>query len=176
MSPFQLSQLWDVIAFTATFGPLPRISPFSITMWKTWLSRSGASPLTIKLIFGPIRLPPSRLPIVDMLISYSHRWQYFNIQIESPFTFDLFAAVKGSLPILRKLTIISKDPSIRALNPLATFEVAPNLKKLMFSSAPIVPTQCRVPWAHTVGHCFWARDFDQRMFSHLEALSKARVV
>ena len=117
-------------------------------MWKTWLSRSGTCPLRINVRFASYKtshLP--YLPIIDMLVSCSHRWLVVNLDM--PFSLDAFSAIKGSLPILKALDL--RHPGTAASSLLDMFEVAPNLRTVNIS-----PRGYRLPWVqltHFVTPC-----------------------
>jgi hypothetical protein len=134
-------RLWRSIDFTV--DEELNVEPFTMEMWKIWLMRSGACPLTIQVIFRPPKVPhfPYR-PIVDMLTSQCHRWQ--DVYITTPFSLDRFSAVEGSLPILRTLTILSNASN--SFNPQGIFEVVPKLSEVRLVSICLEVTPYRLPW------------------------------
>lgn len=135
-------QLWDVVNFIVD-GTL-NVKPFTMEFWKLWLSRSGACPLKIKVDLSRRALPRfSYCPIMDMLLSCSHRW--FDACITAPFSLDTFAAVKAQFPILTNLTIASSSFSVSP-GSLAMFEAAPRLQTVLLVSPFGFSAQCGLPW------------------------------
>lgn len=111
--------------------------------WETWLSRSGACPLTIRVVFEE-NADADHLyrHVVDVLVSHSRRWR--DVNIARPGSLDMYSAVKGSLPILEKLMIVSPADE---LGSLSMFEVAPRLRDVVLASAIGSIARCRLPWA-----------------------------
>lgn len=159
-------RMWNYIDFYV--DEQLNTKPFTITMWKVWLSRSGSCPLHIKVSFQPPKTShfPYR-PIVDMLASCSRRWRQIFFRI--PFSLGHFSAVKGSIPILKVFTVLLTSTSVE-LRTLAILEDAPNLSSLSIESASLVLTPHQLPWAQLTWFC----GVDLLIESHISILRYCR--
>lgn len=104
---------------------------------KTWLSRAGRSPLSIKLGFSTA---PHPIPIV--IFPFSAQWEDLNVAISATHS---LASVKHKIPNLHRITFTGGG-SYNPDAPLATFEIAPRLRKVVLSFY-IPPSMFKLPWS-----------------------------
>ncbi|KAF9479215.1 hypothetical protein BDN70DRAFT_834814 [Pholiota conissans] len=109
------------------------------------------------------------LPILEMLLVHSERWE--DVSLSSDFFFDFrenFALAKNRVPNLRRLCIETTLEDLPPSRPLEAFEDAPNLRELSMTHI-IHPLQnFRVPWSQIThfiskGNTFREGEFTQIM-------------
>ncbi|KAJ7865873.1 hypothetical protein B0H14DRAFT_2504509 [Mycena olivaceomarginata] len=111
----------------------PKILPQQLILLRSWLTRSGACPLSIGITYKaaePGVIAPPINDIVHELISHCQRWQY--VELELPF--DVLHLIKGEMPWLRLLKIGPNEvPEIQPPRPLRLFDSSPCLGHIVLS-------------------------------------------
>lgn len=119
-------------------------SEHQTTLASTWLSRSGACPLQIYIIW---QTPPflDSHPVLDIIIQHSYHWRSMFIYL--PFTaFSSLHPVRGNLPLLNELSLGTDDDLITGPEISDAFEDAPELRSL--ECVNLDPDLFVFPWAH----------------------------
>jgi hypothetical protein len=114
------------------------------TLTSTWLSRSGACPLQIYIIW---QTPPflDSHPVLDILVQHSRHWQ--NMFIYLPFAaFSSLFPIRGNLPLLNELSLGTDDDLITGVEISDVFEDAPELRSL--ECVNLDPDLFVFSWAH----------------------------
>ncbi|KAJ7811683.1 hypothetical protein B0H14DRAFT_2859397 [Mycena olivaceomarginata] len=111
----------------------PKILPQQLILLRSWLTRSGACPLSIGITYKaaePGVIAPPINDIVHELISHCQRWQY--VELELPF--DVLHLIKGEMPWLRLLKIGPNEvPEIQPPRPLRLFDSSPCFGHIVLS-------------------------------------------
>ncbi|RDB21853.1 hypothetical protein Hypma_010866 [Hypsizygus marmoreus] len=93
----------------------------------TWLTRSGACPLQIYIMWEQRPFYPSH-PVLDLLAQHSHRWRnmFFFLPFEA---YESLSSIRGNLPILSELSL-GTDCHPMSSPIIDAFEIAPQLRSL----------------------------------------------
>lgn len=108
----------------------------------TWLTRSGAYPLQIYIMWNSPPFFPSHA-VLDILVQHSNHWRSMYFFLPMP-AYRSLAPIRGNLPILTELSLGTHDPPLT--DPiLDIFASAPKLRS--FECVNLDPYLFSVPWA-----------------------------
>jgi hypothetical protein len=117
-------------------------------MVQTWLTRSGACPLTIYVLWEDSTSSFTH-PVLDVLLEHCTRWQTMYLYLPSP-AFRSFSCIRNRLPMLTGLSLGMDDRDIISGvtlgedNKVDMFENAPRLCSL--ECVNFSPTMFKFPW------------------------------
>jgi hypothetical protein len=121
------------------------------TMVETWLSRTGDTLLSLEIYCNDEVIGMTTHPVLDTIISYSHRWQNLKFALPIPLISAL-SPVNNNIHNLESLVALGhgnddRTPDYyRALDSrLYAFEAAPKLRNLRMGYR-IVPSMFAAPW------------------------------
>lgn len=137
-------QLWDTVDLSVDDRS---VRPFTMEFWQTWLSRSGACPLKLKVHFKSFRpIDFHYRAVAKLFSSYSHRW--WHIHIVAPITTKPVFPVHGPLgfPMLEELILTSTSNSSPVLLPiLEVIAPCPQAVSMFFPCG--MDARPQLPWA-----------------------------
>lgn len=149
--------LWASIAVT---GPL-NCPPNTVELTKTWLSRSQGCPLSILYLdtWGELE---STHELLQLVMRSSERWKNLDIVNVSVKALATLSEVMGRIPMLTELNL-SADEDHAWHEPITTFAIAPNLRRVSVNSSDILV----LPWSQL-------REFEARVDSVEDGLDVLR--
>ncbi|KAJ4473665.1 hypothetical protein J3R30DRAFT_705496 [Lentinula aciculospora] len=140
------------------------------TLLELALRRSGTRPLSIRFYFSHKDklgvLSESEKACLDLLAIQSFRWKEVELQYISIAALDgLSVAVKGRIPLLRRLVVENVPVSLAADTPSTAeaFQVAPQLRHFSLSGF-FRPSRFYLPWSQLDSYSGSFRDFHDFLF------------
>ena len=119
-------------------------------MLRTWLLRSGSSPLTLGIDATWLE-HDALTSCIAIMLPHSHRWRDVTLTLDEEH-WEMLLAVKGNLPQLERFNLdVMGDPSEGFDIPLDIFEVAPKLHTIMMQYN-LDPSEWLLPWGQL--RCF----------------------
>ncbi|KAJ7885673.1 hypothetical protein B0H14DRAFT_2498711 [Mycena olivaceomarginata] len=123
----------------------PKILPQQLILLQSWLTHSGACPLSIGITYKaaePGGIAPPINNFFQELVSYCQRWQY----VELALPFDVLHLIKAEMPWLRVLKIGPNEvPESQPLHPLRLFDSSPCLGHIVLSRF-FQPSTIKLRW------------------------------
>ena len=126
------------------------------TLVKDWISRSGQHPLSIRIVFRPIRSTAEAdfRFFADIINQCSSRWRHFDLSVPAKFSrFIQAEGTQGHAPMLESLRL-----DIRGRRSKFDLVTCPRLRKVHLASVRL--KGIRFPWNNVTHLCTQAMTFE----------------
>ncbi|KAK7018360.1 hypothetical protein R3P38DRAFT_1298338 [Favolaschia claudopus] len=151
--------LWRAVGIDLRINEDPTTLIQKLDVLQTWLSRSGACPLSIRLRYDRNMQvgdsPPSLPQFMDALLPYRLQWEHLDLIMPH----ELLHRIKGEMPLLKSLTFgPSEFPEDDVLSDC--FAQAPNLTTAVLGEY-FLPSVMRLPWTQLTsleGACLYEHE------------------
>lgn len=142
--------LWSSLSLQFRWNNFKFNSKLKLDFVTTALSRSGARPLTINLLFNCINdyWDEHTDSCLDAILNHSRRWKSMNFELPWR-ALQKLSVVKHATPLLETLGLRATHHNVPFDMTIDAFELAPRLRSLC---TDIIPNVLQVPWENL--ECF----------------------
>ncbi|KAJ7655852.1 hypothetical protein DFH06DRAFT_1201038 [Mycena polygramma] len=149
--------LWSAIWIDAghDYRDFKKQAAERLQLAKTWLTRSGHSPLSLRLT-GVFTHTEFLRQLVETVVAHCERWERVHLVVP----FALLHLVRGPMPLLRDLTLGPSELELETHSTLALFERAPQLKAVVLADNFLL-SLVHLPWSQLTrveAHCLYAHE------------------
>ncbi|KAJ6500150.1 hypothetical protein C8R47DRAFT_1110656 [Mycena vitilis] len=129
----QVCRRWRRVALSTPtlWNSFPLESSFNLPLFRLWMERSGASPLSFSADDASL----------ESILPYSHRWRSISLKLNDS-SVPALTAVRDRVPYLRRLQIKFNDDNMeffeveRILSSCDAFQNAPSLRSVCITAPP----------------------------------------